>query len=193
MQATDMKEHIKEFRQPAYTIDSMFVNRWSPRAFQEKDVPEDTLKSILEAARWAPSAMNKQPWRFILARTKNDQELFYTFIMEGNLKWCKKAPVLIAILSEKSTGSHAFDTGTAWGYLALQAAQKGLAAHAMGGFDKEKAREVLNIPDDYAIHAIVALGYQGDKEELPNDLQEREQPSDRKPIEETVFEGTFRI
>ncbi|SFE21002.1 Nitroreductase [Lentibacillus persicus] len=187
MIATD----IKQFRHTERDIDPIFLNRWSPRSFLEKEVDDDVLMNIFEAARWAPSAMNIQPWRFIIARTKEDKEKFHSFIMDGNRIWCEKAPVLALIISDKEDNAHAFDAGASWGYLSLQAAKLGVATHAMGGFYKDKAREVLNIPDEFDIQALVAIGYQGDKESLDEKLQEREQPSDRRPLTESLFEGTF--
>lgn len=187
---------VKTYRKPEYEIDDMILNRWSPRSFSGQEVPENILLSLFEAARWAPSAYNVQPWRFIIARTKDTREKFYSFINEFNLSWCKKAPVLALIISKKSDEngeikSHAFDTGAAWGLLALQATKSGLITHPMTGFDFDKAREVLEIPEDYAIQALVAIGYQGEREDLPVNLQEREQPNGRRPLEETVFEGSF--
>lgn len=182
---------IKPFRHTDYDIDPIYLKRWSPRSFLEKEVPEEDLMRIFEAARWAPSAMNLQPWRFIIARTKADREKFYSFINDGNRKWCEKAPVLALIISDKQDATHAFDTGAAWGYLSLQAAHQGLATHPMGGFDRERAREILNIPDNFAIQALVAIGYQGEKEALDEELQAREQPSDRRPLKESIFEGSF--
>lgn len=185
--------NINDFRKADYPIDYMFLQRWSPRSFAEKEMDEETLMSIFEAARWAPSASNKQPWRFIIARTPEDRAKFHTFINEGNRLWCEKAPVLALILSDEETGgSHAFDSGTAWGFLSLQAYKKGVATHAMGGFSKEKAREVLNIPESFAIHAVVAIGYQAEKSKLEEALQEREAPSPRRPLNETLMEGSFR-
>ncbi|MEK0286234.1 nitroreductase family protein [Caldifermentibacillus hisashii] len=188
----------KNYRKPEHEIDDVFINRWSPRSFSEQEVPEDILLSIFEAARWAPSAFNEQPWRFIIARTKEAREKFYSFISEFNLTWCKKAPVLVLILSKKNSErgenkSHAFDTGAAWGFLALQATKCGLVTHPMTGFHFEKAREVLGIPDDYAIQALVAIGYQGEREDLPSNLQEQEQPKGRRPLGETIFEDIFGI
>lgn len=185
-----------DLRKPGFEVSSQFINRWSPRSFLEQEIPEDVLLSLFEAARWAPSASNVQPWRFIIARTQEDRERFHSFILPGNLVWCAKAPVLAVILSQTETdrgdnGWHAFDAGAAWGYLALEAHNKGLITHAMGGFDPEKAREVLNVPDDYAIQAVVAIGYQGEKEILPDNLQEREQPNDRRPLKESLFAGSF--
>ncbi|QDP42223.1 nitroreductase family protein [Radiobacillus deserti] len=191
-----LNQEVKEKRKPDFEADPLFVNRWSPRAFRDKEVTHETLMSILEAARWAPSSMNLQPWRFIVARTQEDREKFRSFVMEGNQGWSSKAPVLVLILSEterdgNKIGTHAFDTGTAWGFLSLQAFQKGLITHAMGGIYKDKAKEVLNIPEQFEVQALVALGYQGDKASLPEQLQGREEPSVRRPIVESTFEGSF--
>jgi nitroreductase len=189
---------VKEHREADHEIDSVFLNRWSPRSYKSDPVPDEVLFSLFEAARWAPSGSNEQPWRFILARTQEDKERFYPFIAEGNRIWCEKAPVLVLIVSKtiSSRGthlrSHAFDAGTAWGYLALEATRQGLITHAMGGFDPEKAREVLGIPAEFEPQAVIAIGYQGEKEALPENLQEREKPSARRDLSETVFEGIFK-
>ncbi|USG65851.1 nitroreductase family protein [Brevibacillus ruminantium] len=188
---------VEEHRTAAYEIDPVFLNRWSPRSYKEDQIADEVLFSLFEAARWAPSGSNEQPWRFMIARTPEDKQRFYSFIAEGNRIWCEKAPVLALILSKtiNSRGdhlrSHAFDAGAAWGYLALEATKKGLVTHAMGGFDPEKAREVLSVPADYELHAVIAIGYQGEKEALPEALQEREKPSSRRELSETVFEGVF--
>jgi nitroreductase len=184
------------YRQAEYDIDPVYLNRWSPRSFLDKDVPEDVLWSLFEAARWAPSAFNLQPWRFVIARTPEDREKFYPFISEFNLAWCRKAPVLVLVLSQRVSDrgenlSHAFDTGAAWGFLALEAVRKGLITHPMTGFDMAKARETLGIPDEYAIQALIAIGYQGPREALPDGLREREQPSQRRPLSSFVHEGVF--
>ncbi|MFC7394646.1 nitroreductase family protein [Scopulibacillus cellulosilyticus] len=192
-----MVKQISEFRKTSYNIDPIFLKRWSPRSFQEKEVPEDVLMSLFEAARWAPSASNEQPWRFVVARTKEEREKFFPFIMEVNRLWCEKAPVLAVILSKQANSknefnrTHAFDTGAAWGYLALEAANKGLITHAMGGFYKDKAREILSVPEEYDIHAVVAIGYQGNKEDLPEKFHEREKPSDRHEVKDFIFAGSF--
>lgn len=188
--------HAIHVRKPDYDIDPVYVNRWSPRSFLDKEVPDDVLFSLFEAARWAPSAYNLQPWRFIVARTPEERETFYPFISEFNLKWCQSAPVLVLILSQKVTDkgenpSHAFDTGAAWGFLALEAVRKGLMTHPMTGFDFAKARDVLGIPDEYDIQALVAIGYQGPRERLPQELQAREQPSPRMPVQELLHAGVF--
>ncbi|SET35444.1 Nitroreductase [Oceanobacillus limi] len=189
---------VDKNRESIYEIDPIYLERWSPRSFQEKEVPGDILNSLFEAARWAPSAGNVQPWRFIVARNKVDREKFLTFIHEGNTIWCKKAPILVAIISKENeerfgghNKAHAFDAGAAWGYFALEAVRKGLVTHAMGGFNKEEAKKKLEIPEGYAIHAIVAVGYAGEKEALPEQLQQREKPSTRKEIDAFVSEGSF--
>lgn len=193
---TDIK--ISDYRQAEYKVDPSVIERWSPRSFSEKPVPEEVLLSLFEAAKWAPSAANWQPWRFILARTLEDREKFYPFIFEGNRAWCEKAPALAVILSKTTTPEgkpnrcHSFDAGAAWGFLALEAAKKGLITHGMGGFDPEGAREALNIPEDYEVHAVVAIGYQDEREKLPEAYQAREVPSERRPLSETVFEGSFQ-
>jgi len=190
-------EQVKQFRQPTYNIEPCIINRWSPRSFSKDSIPEDTLLSIFEAARWAPSANNLQPWKFIFARTKEDLEKFYTFINPGNLEWCKNAPVLTLLLSKitRDDGStnrtHSFDSGSAWGFLSLEAKNKGLATHAIGGFDRNIARDVLGIPDEYELEIVIAIGYQGEKEALPEHLQLREQPNTRKNLDEIIVEGTF--
>lgn len=191
-----MMTATKQVRQAEYEIDSVYLKRWSPRSFLKKEVPEDVLLSLFEAARWAPSAFNFQPWRFIIARTKEDRETFMSFIGEFNQIWCKNVPVFALIISKMTSErgavrSHAFDAGAAWGYLSLEATRKGLITHPMTGINFEKARQVLNIPEEYAIQALIAIGYQGEKEVLPENLQERETPSSRRPVKESLFEGRF--
>ncbi|MGD8190936.1 nitroreductase family protein [Brevibacillus ginsengisoli] len=193
---SQLKPEVERHRKPAHDINPVYLNRWSPRSFLEKEVPEEVLLSLFEAARWAPSGGNIQPWRFILARTQKDREKFYPFIDEGNRIWCEKAPVLAIILStpESPYGhnrTHSFDAGAAWGYLALEAVRHGLITHAMGGFDPDRAREVLHVPQEFELLAVVAIGYQGEKDALTEKLQEREQPNDRRALSESLFEGGF--
>ena len=179
-------------RSTNYPISDVILNRWSPRAFATTPVADDVLYRLFEAARWAPSAFNFQPWRFIIAKTPEQLETFYSFIIDANLVWVKNAPAIAILVSEKSYDMHAFDTGTAWGFLALQATKEGLITHPMGGIDKAKAREVLGVPEEFNIQIAIAIGYQGDASTLPEKLQEREVPSSRKPLEEIVFEGLFK-
>ncbi|TXK85393.1 nitroreductase family protein [Paenibacillus sp. N3.4] len=188
---------IEASRQPDYEINPQFLTRWSPRSFSEQEVTEDVLFSLFEAARWAPSGSNLQPWRFIVARTSEQRAKFYDFIAPMNREWCEKAPVLALIISHTKTANggnnptHGFDAGAAWGYLALEAANQGLITHAMGGFDREQARKDLHVPEDYDVHAVIAIGYQGPLDALAEKFQSREIPSDRRAISESLFSGEF--
>lgn len=194
-----MLRNMKAVRNAAHDIDPIYIKRWSPRSFANQDVSDAELYSLFEAARWAPSAANIQPWRFVYAKSNEDKENFLSFINDGNIVWCQHAPVLVAVASEttvpdkeKINPTHAFDTGTAWGFFALEAARKGLITHAMGGFNRAKAKKTLKLPENYEVHAVVAVGYQGDIEDLAEQYREREKPSDRKMIEEFIYEGTFK-
>ncbi|SDN82643.1 Nitroreductase [Paenibacillus sp. yr247] len=190
---------IDSNRQPDHEINPQFLTRWSPRSFTDQEVTEDVLLSLFEAARWAPSGSNLQPWRFIIARTEEHRAKFHSFIAPANREWCEKAPILTLVISHTKTPkgsnnpSHAFDAGTAWGYLALEANNQGLITHAMGGFDRDQARVTLQIPEEYELHAVIAIGYRGPKEALPEKFQEREIQSTRRPISETIFAGGFGI
>ena len=188
------------YRKSEYSVDEIFLKRWSPRAMTGEDISHDELMPLFEAARWAPSSFNNQPWRFLYARRNtNNWELFFNLLVEGNKTWVKNAAALIVIVSKKTfdhngnpSKTHSFDTGAAWQNLALQGSLKGLVVHGMQGFDYDKAREVLNIPDGYEVEAMVAVGKPGGKEDLPERLQQREVPSDRKNLSDIAFEGMFK-
>ncbi|WP_207390857.1 nitroreductase family protein [Phytopseudomonas dryadis] len=190
-------------RTPGHTIHPLFASRWSPRAFSGVPIGRDQLHALFEAARWAPSAYNAQPWRFIYALKGSEHwEAFLDLLLPFNQRWAANAAALVFVVS-KSTfvapgkdapaplPSHAFDTGAAWASLALQAAHDGLATHAMGGFDRERARALLQLPADYALQAAVAIGHQGARDSLPEDLRAREQPSQREPLQRLVAEARF--
>jgi nitroreductase len=157
------------------------------------------LLTIFEAARWAPSSYNNQPWRFLYARRGSETwPLFSHLLVEQNQGWAKDAAVLILIVSTTKfdhngmdSRTHSFDAGAAWQNLALEAWVKGYVAHAMQGFDYERARKDLEVPEDFAVEAMVALGKEGPKEALAPELQEREKPNQRRPIAETFAEGKF--
>ncbi|MET3549738.1 nitroreductase [Paenibacillus favisporus] len=184
-------------RKSEYPVSPLFLNRWSTRAFSTRKVSDQDLYTILEAAHWAPSSYNDQPWRFIVAKTEEQLSTFHSFLNEFNLTWASSAPILIVVASDKlrengdPNGAHAFDAGAAWASLAIQATILGLHTHAIGGFDRNKARELLNVPDHIELHAVIALGYLGDKSVLPEAIQQREVPNDRRPLNELVFEGKF--
>ncbi len=190
-------------RIPEHDIDPLFIERWSPRAFTGEPIDDETLLSFFEAARWAPSSYNSQPWRFIYAKNGTEHwGRFLELLFEFNRGWAQNASALVILLSKTTfvppgkteaspATSHAFDTGAAWASLALQASLSGWHTHAMGGYDKDKARVALGVPDGYELQAAVAIGRLGDKSLLPASLQEREQPSPRRPLGELVAEGVF--
>lgn len=191
-------------RQSEHDIDALFLDRWSPRAFTGETIDEKTLSTILDAARWAPSAGNGQPWRFVYARRDTAAwPVLLDILDESNQRWAKNAAALVILISRThnisaATGerrlayTHAFDTGAAWMALALQATKLGLHAHGMGGIDRAKAMEVLGVPaDDYRVEAAAAIGRLADKETLPEDLRVREVPSQRKALSDVAFEGKF--
>jgi nitroreductase len=199
-----MSSAIAEARIPEYEIATQFIERWSPRSFTGEAISEATLFSFFEAARWAPSASNEQPWRFIYSLRDSDSwDSFTGLLSENNRLWGQNAAALVVIVSKatrisRETGeviksrSHSFDTGAAWANFALQASLSGWATHAIGGFDKEKAREGLRIPADYHIEAAVAIGRRGEKASLPATLQQRENPNGRLPLNQIVFQNAFK-
>ena len=168
--------------------------RWSPRAFSDKSVPQSELLALLEAARFAPSCNNEQPWRFIVADNSEKLKRMQSVLNEGNQGWAVRAPLLLMILASRNfEGKNsenrfaAFDSGTAWGYLSLEAQRRGLITHAMGGFSVEKARQVFNVPSEYEIVTVVAIGYYGNKSDLSDFNQQREHPSARKEIKDLIL------
>ncbi|QGQ96355.1 nitroreductase [Paenibacillus psychroresistens] len=187
-------EIVELNRKSEHAVSPLFLNRWSPRSYTEQKVTKADLNRILEAARWAPSASNLQPWRFYIAASEEQLLTFQQFIKPNNRLWTDHAPVLVLLTSAKLNAvgepslAHAFDTGAAWAQLALQATLLGLVTHAVGGFDRDKARELLQVPDDFEIHAIITIGYQGNKEDLAEALQEREKPNNRRPLSESIVE-----
>jgi nitroreductase len=187
-------------RKTEYEIDNIFLQRYSPRAMSGEIIPTDTLMTLFEAARWAPSASNIQPWRFIYAmRGTAEFDKLFSLLIDFNKDWCIRASALIITISNKldfkgkPSVSHSFDTGSAWENFALQASEMNLIAHGMAGFDYEKAKTELGIPDDYSVEMMIAVGKHGKVEDLPEPLREREAPSDRKPLSEIVFEGKFKL
>lgn len=186
-------------RDAEYPIDTLFLNRWSPRSMTGETIPEQELMSLFESARWAPSSMNNQPWRFIYALRDSDHwKGMFDLLATGNQVWAKNASALVIIISSKlfdhngkTSITHSFDTGAAWMSLALAGSLKGYVIHCMQGFDYKKAREFLDLSDDYSVEAMVAVGIRDKRESLPPELQQREIPSDRKPLHTIVFAGKF--
>ena len=175
-------------RVPEAQVDSMFLDRWSPRAFLDEPIPEHQIKTLFEAARWAPSCFNEQPWLFLYATELEQRKIFTSLLLEKNQRWAANAPLLIFVVARRKFmkgGAHnrhaKFDAGAAWMSLALQARKLGLYAHAMAGFHLEKSYQVLGVPkEDYVVIAAVAVGRLGDSSRLPDDLREMELPKDRK-------------
>jgi nitroreductase len=185
-------------RTSKYPIDKQFLERWSPRAFTQQPVSEAQVLTVLEAARWAPSASNLQPWRFFYGlRGTPEFDALLSLLVPFNEGWAKDAGALIFIASvttfdgERQNITHSFDAGSAFMSLSLQAHSLGLIAHGMAGIEYDKAPAVLGLPQNLKLEAAVAIGYQGDASSLPDFLQPRETPSVRLPLSDIVFNGHF--
>lgn len=184
-----------------HPVHELVQQRWSPRAFADREVETSKLLSVLEAARWAPSCFNEQPWRFIVATRHEPAEFerLLACLIEFNQGWAKAAQVLILSVASlkferngKDNRHGIHDVGLATENLILQATALGLVAHAMAGFDADKARETYSIPESYEPVAAIALGYQGSPEDLEGDLRERElEPRERKPLNNLVYSGAW--
>ncbi len=183
-----------------HEIEPLFLQRWSPRAFTAEPMPQEELLRLFEAAKWAPSSYNAQPWRFLYAhRDTPAWPKFLGLLNEFNQSWARNASVLLIAISKKKMGpegdtpnhTHSFDTGAAWANLALQATAQGWHVHGMVGFDIPRAATELAVPEDYRVEAAIAVGKQADKASLPEPLQAREAPNTREPVETFAFEGKF--
>lgn len=193
------------FRNPAATeaaVHELIRERWSPRAFSSEPVNSQDLHSLLEAARWAPSSMNEQPWRFVMADRFRDPEAHarvLSTLVPQNAAWAGRAPVLMVAVS-KMTHTHngapnrhaLYDTGAATALLTLQATWHGLSVHQMGGFHADQARKLLGIPEGFEPVAVLAIGHPGDPADLSDNLRTRElAPRQRRPLNELVFNGSW--
>ena len=186
-----------------HPIDPMFLERWSPRAFTDEPLAEADLLTMLEAARWAPSSYNSQPWRFAYALRDNAAwPTFLDLLVPFNRSWAKDAAALVVLISnslmkppgadkEVPSHSHSLDAGAASGYFALQASRMGWHVHGMVGFDIDRAFAALDVPAGYRVEAIYAVGKLGDPVRLPEPLRAREVPSPRVPLSSLVFQGSF--
>ncbi len=177
-------------------VEDLIRHRWSPRTYADKEVPPAELKRLFEAARWAASSSNEQPWRFLVGRRGDETyQKIFNALVEFNQSWAKSAPVLVLSVAKKTFtqkgspnryGLH--DTGAAMANLALQATADGLHTHSMAGFDNDQMRASFGIPSDYDLGAVTAIGYFGDPASLPDHLQKMEVSArQRKPLEEIVF------
>ncbi|MFD1587249.1 nitroreductase family protein [Halorientalis brevis] len=195
-----LDDEVAAHRTPEHDVDPLFVNRWSPRAMTGEPLAEAEFLPLFEAARWAPSAFNNQHWRFVYATRDDDEwETFVDLLTENNQAWATDASVLVAIFSKTTFEhngepalTHSFDTGAAWQNLALEGTRRDLALHPMAGFDWERIHDALGVPEDeFDAEAMVAIGKQAATDTLPEELQEREVPSDRKPLADIVSHGSF--
>jgi nitroreductase len=200
VQSQMQESDTEKVRRPTNPINPLILNRWSPRSMTGEEIDNEDIMSLFEAARWAPSSYNNQPWRFIYAKrnTEHWQRLF-NLLAEGNKTWAKNSALLVVVISrknfeynEKPARTYQFDAGSAWENLALEASSRDLVAHGMQGFDYEKARVDLEIPTDFEVMAMIAIGKKGSKEILPPELQEKEKPTDRKPLKDIIMEGIYR-
>lgn len=190
-----------EKRKADHPIDQMFLDRWSPRALSGQPISEKDLMTLFEAARWAPSSYNNQPWRMVYARRDTPAwATHFGLLGDYNKAWCEKAAALILFVSKTTFDhngqpciTHSFDTGAAWVSLAYQASLKGYVAHGMQGFDYDRAKTELAIPDGYAVEAMIAVGLPGDPEQLAPALKKSETPNDRRPLAKTICEGKFKL
>jgi nitroreductase len=181
-------------------INPLILNRWSPRSMTGEELKNEDIMSLFEAARWAPSSYNNQPWRFIYAKRNTEHwDRLFNLLAEANKTWAKNSALLVVVISrknfeynEKLARTYQFDAGSAWEDLALEAYSRGIVAHGMQGFDYEKARVDLGIPTDFEVMAMIAIGKKGPKEILPPELQEKEKLSDRKPLKDIIMEGIYR-
>lgn len=191
-------------RAPGSAVLPLILQRWSPRAYRPEEIAPEVLRKFLDAGRWAPSAYNIQPWRFIHARRSTpDWDRFLSWLIPFNREWAENASAIVYIASRTITISsrtgepsplptHAFDAGAASLLIQLQASHGGWAAHPISGFDHDLAHAGLELPEDHQLHAALIIGRRADGESLPEYLRQREQPSGRLPLEEIAFEGRFR-
>ena len=192
-------------RSPGHPVDPIFINRWSARSFTGETMPEEDLLTMFEAARWAHSSANRQPWRFSYAlRGEPDFEQYVQFLDDGNQQWAHKAAAIVIVISAKFTtpadgsaprpiGTHSLDTGCALQSFTLQAAMMGYIAHPMAGIERERIVAGLGIDQErYKIEAAIAIGRLADKQFLPEKYREREKKSGRRPLAETAFKGMFK-
>ena len=190
---------VRAFRKPDAEIEDYLLARWSPRAMSGAPLAEDLLWRLFEAARWAPSSINSQPWRFVYAhRDTPAWSPLFGLMTEKNQRWAKNAGVLVAVLSVESDAksgrvlrTHSFDAGAAWENMALQGRAMGLVVHGMSGIDYDRARTVLQVPDGVSVEMMFAAGHPGEVSALPEDLREREKPNARWPVKELVSEGIY--
>jgi nitroreductase len=192
---------LKTNRKADYPVLELILSRWSARSFSDEPVSDQELMTMFDAARWAQNSYNNQPWRYIYARNGSAHwQKFLNLLAPANQLWAQRAQVLLLLVSKKTfdynsapSKTHTFDTGASAQLLALQAASMNIVCHGMEGFDYERARTELKVPDGYTVEAMFAIGKLGKKEDLPEKFQKSETPSGRKPLKECIAEGEFKF
>ncbi len=192
---------VSDYRKPDHPIESLFYERWSCRSYTSEEISDPQLFSLFEAARWAPSSSNSQPWRFLYSKRGDaNWQTYVSLLVEGNRVWASKAAALIFVLSIETMDwqgkvspafNHSFDAGAAWAQLALQAHLNGWSTHAMGGIDRDGVVKTLAVPPGFTVEAGIAVGRPGPVEALPEPLQVREIPNSRRPITQSIASGKF--
>lgn len=184
-----------EERKSSYPVLPELLNRWSGRAMSGRSVSKRELMTLFEAARYAPSARNTQPWRFVFSTHRSPKWQEFLALLEPSYKgWCTKAAALILLMVEQGDSNLAiFDAGSAWENLAIQGCSMGLVIHPTAMFNHEAAKKLLSIPDNYEILLMISVGRPGDPKLLPMDLQACEFPKGRKKLSEICFKESFDI
>lgn len=191
----NLSPEIQQSRKNDFPIHPLILNRWSSRSMSGEPITDAELFPLFEAARWAPSSYNGQPWRILYVKRETSYwDRLFDLLVDFNKEWCGEAAALGLIFSRttfeksgKPSKTHAFDTGAAWENMALEGTARGLVVHAMEGFDYDRAQ--ILVPKDHEVHAMFAVGKKAPKANLSKELQEREIPSPRKKISEFIFEG----
>lgn len=195
----ELSNEMKQHRHTEYAIHPLIHNRWSPRSMTGEEMQDAELMPLFEAARWAPSSYNGQPWRFIYAKRNTPAwETLFSLMVAFNQSWAQHASALVVVISktlfthnQKPARTHSYDAGAAWMSLALEGTSRGYVVHGMEGFDYDKARQLLHIPDEYQIEAMIAIGKRAPKANLNPELQAMEQPGPRLPLTQILMQGTF--
>ncbi len=193
-----MDHDPKNPRKPGASIEPMFLDRWSSRSFASASLNDDQITSLFEAARWAPSASNRQPWVFVYATDGPDRDRFDTVLNEGNARWAPKAAMLVLMFARKiddegmDIRTAQFDTGAAWMSFALQANRMGLNTCAVGAIDLDATYDVAGVPrDTFEVVCGIAVGTRGTDDDLPPEMVQNNVANDRKPVDDIAFRGTY--
>ena len=193
-----MKTSKKNKRVPRFNINEMFIDRWSSRSFSSQKITQEQIDTLFEAAHWAPSSGNRQPWRFVYATDGEQRERFNSILSDSNALWAPKAAMLVLVFAEtkneegRNIRTGLFDTGAAWMSLALQANQIGLNTRAMGGIDLDAAYDVAGVPKDrFTSVCAIAVGYRGTKDDIYPRMVKNDFANNRKDFQEITFKNKF--